>query len=116
MPDPNLTPRFSIPQPIVAGDNGTWGGFLNSGMTIIDTNLQNYADNEDLTSQIDGVTTTFTLAHTPTAGSVHFYYNGQRQRLGASFDYTISGNTITTISFTPSLGPPSDTLMADYRY
>jgi hypothetical protein len=116
MPDPNLTPRFSIPQPIVAGDNGTWGGYLNNGMTIIDTNLQFYSDNEDLTSQITGSNTTFTLANNPNPDtSLHLYYNGIRQRPGASYDYTLSGTTIT-LNFTPSVGPPTDTLLADYRY
>lgn len=38
--------------------------------------------------------TTFTLANTLTAGKEHVYRNGQLKRLGASYDYTISGQDI----------------------
>jgi hypothetical protein len=56
---------------------------------------------------------TFTLAATPTAGSVHLYVNGIRQKVGASEDYTISGVTITFIS--PSIPITNSKILADYR-
>lgn len=118
MPDPNLTPRFSIPQPIVNGDNGTWGGYLNTGMGIIDTNIPKTSFNEDLTSQINGSTQTFTLANAPvnsTTGkpACALFYNEGRLRYGSSYDYTISGLTITLITITPVSG---DSLTSDYLF
>lgn len=59
---------------------------------------------------IDGSNVTFTLAHTPTAGSVALYLNGARQKV--TDDYTISGTTITFIS-APLTG---SNLLADYVY
>jgi hypothetical protein len=61
---------------------------------------------------INGSTTSFTLANTPTAGSVALYKNGQRQTAGGSADYTISGATIT-YNAAPLTG---DTLLADYTH
>jgi hypothetical protein len=45
---------------------------------------------------VSGSGTTFTLAYTPTAGSVHLY--GYGQRLTLTEDYTITGAVITTIN------------------
>ncbi len=58
---------------------------------------------------VSGSGTTFTLAYTPTVGSVNLY--GYGQRLTLTEDYTISGKNITTInSF------DAGKILADYRY
>lgn len=67
-------------------------------------------DDETPTGTINGTNATFTLAHTPTAGSVKLYLNGARLRV--TEDYTISGATITFI-IPPLTG---SILLADYRY
>jgi hypothetical protein len=63
-----------------------------------------FIDNE----VVSGSGTTFTLASTPTTDSVHLY--GQGQRLKLTTDYSISGDTITTVD-SWSAGQ----LIADYR-
>ena len=58
--------------------------------------------------------TTFTLAQTPTSGTLRLYRSGQRLRAGAGKDYTLSGLTITFNSgAVPVVG---DWLTADYEY
>lgn len=69
-----------------------------------------FADGEVPSGAINGSNVTFTLANTPTAGSVKVYLNGIR--LKATSDYTISGATIT-MTYAPDTG---STLLADYRY
>lgn len=61
---------------------------------------------------INGSNVTFTLANTPTAGSVLLYKNGQRQLAGGGADYTISGATIT-YNAAPLTG---DQLLSDYTH
>ena len=67
---------------------------------------------EDLAAQVNGVTSTFTTAvdfvHASPGDSVAVFVNGNRQRFGASNDYTVSesggsGTGFDTISlvFTP---------------
>lgn len=52
------------------------------------------------------------LAHAPNPpSSLKLYWMGARQRY--TTDFTVSGTTITAVSFTPSVG---DNLIADYRY
>lgn len=64
-----------------------------------------FVDNE----VVSGSGTSFTLANTPIAGSVHVHGNGQRLT-GGGVDFTISGAVITTVnSFS------SGTVLADYR-
>lgn len=58
---------------------------------------------------VAGSTTTFTLAHTPIAGTVRVHALGQRLTLGT--DYTISGATITTVS-----SWLAGAILADYAY
>lgn len=68
-------------------------------------------DGEAPTGVIDGANATFTLAYTPSAGSVHLYLNGLRQR--PTTDYGVAGNTITyTAGAKPQAG---DNHLADYR-
>lgn len=68
-----------------------------------------FADNETPPEIVDGVNTTFTLLHTPVAGSLRLY-SAERLTAGAGNDYTLSGTTITC------LWPPTIPLLADYRY
>lgn len=58
---------------------------------------------------VSGSGTTFTLAHTPTAGSEHIFAG--RNRLYPITDYTISGAIVTTI-----LSWSTGDILADYRY
>lgn len=60
----------------------------------------------------NGSLTTFTLANTPSAGTLALYKNGQRQIAGASADYTLSTATIT-YNAAPLTG---DLLLADYTH
>lgn len=64
---------------------------------------------EDLTSQVDGSTTTFVLPEY-VAGSVRLYLNGSRLVAGSDFTET-SSTEIEIVSITPT---PPDTLTADY--
>jgi len=70
----------------------------------------NFVDAEIPSGTVNGSNVTFTLAHTPTAGSLHFYLNGVRLR--PTTDYTLAGATITMVA-APQTG---DWLYADYRY
>lgn len=51
--------------------------------------------NEHPTDNGDG---TYTLAHTPVAGSLTVYKNGVRMNPGAGNDYTLSGAIITSLA------------------
>lgn len=57
-----------------------------------------------------GSGTTFTLAHTPIAGTLRLYRGGARQESGS--DYTLAGNTITLANALSS----GEVLLADYDY
>lgn len=70
----------------------------------------NFVDNEI----VSGSGTSFTLAHTPVAGSVHLFGYGQRLTPGAGNDFTISGAVITIIQSGASYTAGS--IIADYRY
>lgn len=61
---------------------------------------------------VDGVNVTFTLANTPSTGSVILFVNGSRRRSGAGNDYTISGLMITMLSAPLT----NSVLLADYHY
>ena len=58
---------------------------------------------------VGGSGTSWTLAHTPIAGTVALFANGQR--LAPTTDYTISGTGITTV-----LSWTTGTILADYQY
>ena len=62
--------------------------------------VEDFITNETPTGLINGVNTSFVLANVPRA-QVVVMYNGQIQESGAGNDYTISGNTITTL-FAPA--------------
>ena len=68
--------------------------------------------NEVPSGTIDGTNKTFTLAHTPDTGSLLLFLNGILEREGASYDYTLSGGTITM-----AVAPPAgSTLLCSYTY
>lgn len=70
----------------------------------------NFVIEETPSGSINGSNTTFTLANTPTSGTVKLYLNGVRQKSGAGNDYTISTTTIT-MTTAPVSG---DVLLVDY--
>jgi hypothetical protein len=70
----------------------------------------NFVTEETPSGSINGSNVTFTLANTPTSGTLKLYLNGVRQKSGAGNDYTISTNTIT-MTTAPVSG---DVLIADY--
>jgi len=70
--------------------------------------------NEAPSGTKNGVNLVFTLANTPSAGTVRLYKNGMRMTVGAGNDYTVSGATVT---FEAGQAPgASDNLIADYKY
>jgi hypothetical protein len=72
----------------------------------------NFVTNEVPTGTVDGANAVFTLANTPTVGTVALHKNGVRQLVGAGNDFTISGTSITFLAGNiPQVG---DNLLADY--
>ena len=69
-----------------------------------------FADAETPAGTINGTNTTFTLANTPLGSSMLLFLNGLY--MTPSFDYTLSGSTIT---FTTTVPQPGDTMAASYR-
>lgn len=82
-----------------------WAAF--SGLTTT-----NFVTSEVPSGTVDGSNTNFTLANTPTAGTVKVYVNGVRMNPGSGNDYTISGNTLTFL--TGAIPTTGDVLLADY--
>lgn len=80
-------------------------GLKGSGLTA-----SSFVFNETPAGTVDGANAAFTLANTPTAGTVQVYKNGLRMNVGAGNDYTISGGTITFASAPPL----SSILLVDY--
>lgn len=76
-----------------------------TGRLLIDSSTGTAVYNE----APSGSGTSWTLAHTPSTGTLMLYANGQR--LTPTTDYTISGTTITTV-----LSWAAGTLLADYLY
>lgn len=72
--------------------------------------ISNFVFNETPSGTVNGSNTAFTLANTPTAGTVRLYIEGWRLYPGAGNDYTISGSTIT-MAVAPLTG---ERLTADY--
>lgn len=106
---------------VVIQDNGTTLGsatILNAGtrmsaslsgsVALFDTDFA-LLRHDDLTSQVNGTGTRFSLTYTPEANTTRLFYNGVRQRF--SFHYVISGSHVHTL-FTPSTG---SVLLADYN-
>ena len=63
----------------------------------------------NLTGQIDGQATTFTVPEAYKAGTLRVYYNGIRQIVDVTFSETT--NTTFTTTFTPQTG---DHIAVDY--
>lgn len=72
----------------------------------------NFMFNEIPSGTVNGNNVTFTLAHTPTTGTVAFYKNGILQNPNSSYDYSITGNMITC-TFAPLSGSK---LLVNYLY
>ncbi len=70
-----------------------------------------FVDSETPSGTINGSNVTFTLANTPTAGSLHLYLNGARLSAGG-VDYTLATATITFV-VAPKTG---NIMLADYRH
>lgn len=70
----------------------------------------NFVFGETPSGTVNGSNTSFTLAYTPTSGTVRLYIEGWRLYPGSGNDYTISGNTIT-MAVAPLTG---ERLTADY--
>lgn len=72
----------------------------------------NFVFNETPSGTINGSNAAFTLANTPTAGTVRVYVDGVRMNPGGSNDYTISTNTITFN--TGAIPQTGDIILCDY--
>lgn len=86
--------------------DGTLSGDGTPGapLSVVGTGADTLIDNE----VVSGNNTSWVLAQTPVAGTVHLYANGQRLIL--TTDYTISGKNITTLQ-----SWVAGTILADYR-
>ncbi len=95
-----------------ANTGGTLGStavtYVQDGSGTLSTS--NFVTEETPSGSINGSNTAFTLANTPTAGTLKLYLNGLRLKSGAGNDYTLSTATIT-MTTAPVSG---DVLLADY--
>lgn len=64
----------------------------------------------DLTAQVDGNRTVFTVPAAYSSNSLRVYYNGVRQEAGNGFSETSA--TTFTLTFTPIVG---ETISVDYQ-
>ena len=69
-----------------------------------------FVDDETPTGAVDGANPTYTLANTPTAGSLKVYEGGVRKL--QTVDWSLSGTTIT-FTYNP---PNGSYVRVDYRY
>lgn len=79
-----------------SNQGGTIGTTAVTWVQVASTGLSaaNFVTEEVPSGSINGSNVTFTLANTPTTGTVRLFLNGLRQRAGGN-DYAISGTTIT---------------------
>ncbi len=68
-------------------------------------------NNEILTSQIDGLTDSFTTSFNYVAGTLKIYVGGIRQSPGISLDYTETGANSFQLNYTPISG---EVMIVDY--
>lgn len=73
-------------------------------------NIEAEMKKADLSDQIDGSNTVFTVSEAYVANSLRVYYNGVRQEAGNGYSETSS--TTFTVSFTPLEG---ETIAIDYQ-
>ena len=72
-----------------------------------------FSYNEIPSGTINGTNVTFTLAHTPTSGTVRLFKNGQL--LTPTTDYTVSSGVVTMV-VAPTTFPTTDVLLSNYNY
>mgnify|MGYP001583865821 CR=1 FL=1 len=92
---------------------------IGSGLSISGTTLSasgsggfNFSDSETPSGSVNGLNSTFVLAHTPSpATSLIFVVNGQ-VLAPSGVDMTLSGTTVTTITAPPT----NSVVLAWYRY
>jgi hypothetical protein len=72
----------------------------------------NHIVGETPSGTVDGTNAAFTLANTPTSGTVAVFVNGMRMKSGAGNDYTISGTTVTFL--TGAIPQTGDVVQVDY--
>ena len=93
------------------GTLGTTSITFQNVPTTAGLQTSNFVDSETPSGSINGSNTAFTLANTPTSGTLKLYLNGVRLVVGAGNDYTLSGASIT-MTTAPVSG---DSLIAEYR-
>lgn len=87
---------------------------LNTPLAAASGGMTSFVTREVPTGNINGGNVIYTLAHTPIANTECVFLSGQLQNEGASYDYTISGATITFNAVaTPQSG---DILLVNYQY
>lgn len=105
---------WSLTLPTTPGTSGqaltTDGAGITTWTTITSGSTINFADAEVPSGVMNSINPTFTIANTPTAGSLKVYLRGLR--LKETSDYTLSGTTITMIVIPDS----GDSFIVDYRY
>jgi len=85
--------------------------FNDEGGTVPGGTSSGSEKTDDLTNQIDGQKTSFTVSNKYVAGALRVYYNGIRQGVGDSVTED-TGHVSFTLDFTPLSG---DKLLADYE-
>ena len=90
--------------------------YIPAGPSIPSGSGGNWSFNEIPSGTINGTNTTFTLAHTPVAGTLMLFLNGVLVMQNA--DYSLSGNTVTFSTATGFYGAPKpgDTVISLYRF
>lgn len=76
---------------------GTWDSHLALSSTSAGLTSGNFVTRETPSGTVNGSTTAFTLANTPTGGTEEVYLDGQLQEPGGE-DYSISGTTVTFVA------------------
>lgn len=85
----------------------TWSNPITAGGGL---STSNFVFEETPSGTVNGSNTAFTLANTPTSGTVRLYLEGWRLIPGSGNDYTISGSSITMLT-APLTG---ERIRADY--
>lgn len=105
-------PSFGTPGTSRSGDSAAQGSSVNVAASDHTHGRETWSFNEGVSGTVNGINTTFTVAHTPNPSSIMLFLNGICLQPGAGNDYTISTSTITML-FAPLTG---DKLIASYMY